>query len=322
MTKIYLVANDQLLSASSSPTIASGDVNSVITHIDFSEEWEGYGSSAVFFVDGKSEIYEIPLVEGDCVVPHEVLADAGTLFIGARGVNADKEQTKTSTLVKYKIKDGAPTGNGATVPPTADVYQQLLTAYGNTQNAMADIRKRFEDTLKKTHKTYELLWENTNPTSNFEGTDIRLGEDVMSKYSEFMVTYMESDANNVDSDYFYIKNRHEYDGNPITGTPGGYLYTMCDHGLASNPHIRVVEVMTGYIRFDDCRYYHDGQFKVGNGSLIPCKIYGVNVNVRTNIDDLVAAAVEGLFVPLDSDDEYEELLGRGEIDPKKYYVFY
>ena len=37
MTTIELVANDQLLQVTVSPKISSGEVNTVIIHVDFSE---------------------------------------------------------------------------------------------------------------------------------------------------------------------------------------------------------------------------------------------------------------------------------------------
>lgn len=128
MTTISLVATDQLLSVALQPKVASGDKNSVELHVDFDSEWDGYGKSAVFFTEDNKTVYEVVMTDGNCVIPHEVLAKAGTLYIGVRGVNTDNA-VKTSSLVKYKIVEGAPSGDGTTVEPTLDVYQQLLVAY-------------------------------------------------------------------------------------------------------------------------------------------------------------------------------------------------
>lgn len=128
MTTISLVATDQLLSVALQPKVASGDQNSVELHVDFDSEWDGYGKSAVFFTSENNTVYEMVLTNGNCVIPHEVLAKPCDLYIGVRGVNSGNNAVKTSSLVKYKIIKGAPAGDGATVEPTADVYQQLLTA--------------------------------------------------------------------------------------------------------------------------------------------------------------------------------------------------
>ena len=171
MTKISLVATDQLLTIALQPKIASGDQNSVTLHIEFDEEWSGCGRSAVFFTSEDSTVYEIPLVADECTIPHEVLSRSGILYIGARGVNSSNKAVKTSTLVKYKIAEGAPCGTGTTVEPTADVYQQILTAYGKTDSAItkekeerqAEIaveRKRINNLIamgtNRTQKTYEI----------------------------------------------------------------------------------------------------------------------------------------------------------------------
>ena len=125
MTTINLFASDQLLTVVFKPKLASGDMNSVLLHVDFDSIWDRFTKSAVFFTSNDDTVYEMILTDGECTVPHEVLAESGTLFIGVRGVAADNA-VKTSTLVKYKIDDGAPVGEGTTVAPTPDVYQQIL----------------------------------------------------------------------------------------------------------------------------------------------------------------------------------------------------
>ena len=127
MTTISLTVMDQVLSVAIQPKIASGDQNTVRLQVDFDSEWERYAKSAVFFTSENKTVYEVLLKNGSCLIPHEVLAKSGTLYIGIRGVNADDNEVKTSSLVKYKIVEGAPAGDGTTVEPTADVYQQLLT---------------------------------------------------------------------------------------------------------------------------------------------------------------------------------------------------
>lgn len=129
MTTIELVANDQLLQVTVNPKISSGEVNTVKVHVDFSDDWEGFGKSAVFYTaHDQNSVYEIVMTNDECIVPSEVMSKSGTLYIGIRGVNSDKNEIKTTSLVKYKILEGTPTGNSTEVEPTPDVYQQLLTA--------------------------------------------------------------------------------------------------------------------------------------------------------------------------------------------------
>lgn len=109
MTTIKLSANDQVLSIVTQPKIASGDINSVLLQVDFDDGWDGYKRTAVFFTSLDETVYKADLTDDQCIVPYEVLAEPGTLFIGVRGVKSDNT-VKTTILVKYKIELGAPNG--------------------------------------------------------------------------------------------------------------------------------------------------------------------------------------------------------------------
>ena len=102
MTRIELVANDQLLQVTVSPKISSGEVNTVGIHVDFSDEWNNFGKNAVFYTSYNSrDIYEIVMTNDECIVPSEVMKKSGTLYIGIRGVNSEKND------VSVKYNNGA-----------------------------------------------------------------------------------------------------------------------------------------------------------------------------------------------------------------------
>ena len=138
MTTIYLSANDQDLVATIKPTVASGCQNSVALHVDFSSEWDGYAKSGVFFTAKDDTVFEAVMTQGECVIPSGVINESGILFIGIRGIDAENNKVKTTSLVKYKIVDGSPECEDApTRPePEPDIYDQLLTAYGKTDAAI------------------------------------------------------------------------------------------------------------------------------------------------------------------------------------------
>lgn len=177
MTRISLVATDQLLSVALQPKVASGDQNSVELHVDFDSEWDGYGRSAVFYTSDNDTVFESPLTDGNCVIPHEVLANPGILYIGVRGVNSSNNAVKTSSLVKYKIAEGAPAGDGTTVEPTADVYQQILTAYGKTDAAIAQeaADRQAEIAVERARINQFTALAEGSTTGDAELTDIRVG---------------------------------------------------------------------------------------------------------------------------------------------------
>ena len=144
MTTIHLMTTDQVLTVTDQPELASGDQNSVLLRVEVDTMWDGYTLSAVFFTDGDETVYEQLLANNECIIPHEVLASDGNLYIGIRGVDADNNRVKTSTLIKYKVEKGAPSGTAISVPPTADVYQQLLKLSNDTREIAQSVRDDFE----------------------------------------------------------------------------------------------------------------------------------------------------------------------------------
>lgn len=126
MTIIRITATDQNLTVLQEPVIASGDIDTTCVEFIVSNNWDVFAMSATFYTSLNSTVYEIPLIDNRCTVPHEVLENACTLFIGLRGVKAGG-LTKTSSIIKYKIIEGAPHGTGTSKEPTTDVYQQMMS---------------------------------------------------------------------------------------------------------------------------------------------------------------------------------------------------
>lgn len=126
---ISFITEGEKLIPTSKPVIASGDRDTVTISVAFDSTWDGYAKSGVFMkkCDKDHNVYEAIMDSNNsCIIPHEALDEAGTTYIGIRGVNG--ASVYTSSLVAYRIDPGAPEGTTATVPPTASVYQQLLTA--------------------------------------------------------------------------------------------------------------------------------------------------------------------------------------------------
>lgn len=128
MSVIKVHCNDQRLLVTQSPVIASGDVNTDSVYFDFSDEWNNFAKTAVFFRDkGAAYYHELVDENVEAVIPKEVLQDEGYFYFGVTGVDKD-DNTKllTSQVVKYRVVKGAVTN--AIKPPeiTATEYQQLL----------------------------------------------------------------------------------------------------------------------------------------------------------------------------------------------------
>ena len=126
MSKIYILVNDQELEITDANLIASGGVNDLTAVFSFSEEWDGYAKTAVFYANGDATNAKNMVLdsENSCKVPWEVMTESGTLHIGVFGVKGDV--TRTSNMVKIKMKQGTPRVETDTSEPTPNVYEQLL----------------------------------------------------------------------------------------------------------------------------------------------------------------------------------------------------
>lgn len=126
MTTIVALAQDQVLTATTAPKLACNNRNTVKLRVTFSTEWQSFTArSAVFTTSVNPTPYEAVLANGECTIPHEVLEDAGLLYIYVKGVNASTNSVKTTTPIAYKVQPGTP--SLIVSEPTANVYQQLLT---------------------------------------------------------------------------------------------------------------------------------------------------------------------------------------------------
>ena len=177
MTTIKLYANNEVLDAIETPIVSSGDVNCVELLMSFSEEWKDLVKTAVFFNDfNDKKIYENLLVNGKCVVPSEVLQGFNSLYIGVRGVNSDGNIIKTTTVIKYKIEKGAPSGRAE---PTPGQYEQILTAYGKLEKGLETERteRKAEVDVERQRINNLAKLQEGSTTGDAELADIRVGAD-------------------------------------------------------------------------------------------------------------------------------------------------
>lgn len=165
MTTILAYTNDQTLSATQLPIVAENNVNSVRLCVKFDSSWDEYVKSAVFFTDKAPTPYETILsTDNICIIPPVVLAEAGRLYIGIKGIKGDEE--KTTGLLNCKISKGTPTV--IVSEPSGSVYSQLLEAYGGINAALAVERARINNITSL---------KNGSTTGDAELTDVRVGED-------------------------------------------------------------------------------------------------------------------------------------------------
>lgn len=137
--KAYCV--DQALQVASIPKLASGGENSTCIDVTFDEKWSGYGKTAIFY-RSRDKVYQVVMQGDTCVIPREVLAEAGRLYFGIIGVSG--AVTRTSEVVALVVEQGAITGL-TQYTPLPDVYKQVLSAYGELDTAVMAERARVDN---------------------------------------------------------------------------------------------------------------------------------------------------------------------------------
>lgn len=162
MTTISAKTKDQVLTAVESPTVASGDKNTVDFSVELDEFWSGLTASAVFFTARNPQaVYEKILEKGKTQIPSEVLKNKGYMYIGIRAVDGEGG-VKTSTVLKYRIEDGAPVGTATAEGPTPDVYQQLIAICSNIKDKTDALDSTIQMNTQELGKTKEYLNELTD----------------------------------------------------------------------------------------------------------------------------------------------------------------
>lgn len=124
MTIIKARLNDQALSLSASPVVASGGVGEDSVTFVFDDAWTGYTKKAVFYRD-ESTVYHVDIgSDNTAVIPWEVLQYSGFMYFGVFGTKGD--EIKTSTVIRYRVECGAIT-SATQLDPTPNIYAEIIT---------------------------------------------------------------------------------------------------------------------------------------------------------------------------------------------------
>lgn len=117
---------------------------------EFSDEWNGYSKTAVFHDQFGHDI-DVVLTENKCAVPNEVIAESGHIKFGVYGVKVEGATTKRYPTVfsKEKWVDVGCKEGTSPLPPTPDVYAQILDAYTETNSRMDDYEEQLEAKYEK-----------------------------------------------------------------------------------------------------------------------------------------------------------------------------
>jgi hypothetical protein len=123
-------------------TLTSGSINANVCHFNFSDDWAGLTRTATFRA---GDVYVSVILDdsNECNIPWEVLVSDGVeLYVGVVGVaGADTETTDDDVVLPTvwellgTIRKGA-TRSDDPVPPTPDVYNQLVVEISKKQDKL------------------------------------------------------------------------------------------------------------------------------------------------------------------------------------------
>ena len=131
--EISAEVRERELRLTSIPMMPSGSRNHLRIRITFDAEWEGTTKTLVAYRD-LSHPYHVPLgLDGMALIPHEVLAEQGVVYLGVFGVAGD--QRITSTIVRYGVNEGAVTDGLQPSDPTPEMWDQLISAVNEVRQA-------------------------------------------------------------------------------------------------------------------------------------------------------------------------------------------
>lgn len=131
--EITAEVRERELRLTSIPMMPSGSRNHLRIRITFDAEWEGTTKTLVAYRD-LARPYHVPLgLDGMALIPHEVLAEQGVVYLGVFGVAGD--QRITSTIVRYGVNEGAITEGLQPSDPTPEMWDQLISAVNEVRQA-------------------------------------------------------------------------------------------------------------------------------------------------------------------------------------------
>jgi len=125
----FLVGHE--LRLSETQILASGSVAFDKVHFEFDENWAGLSKVALFWGADGNAYGSMVDAEGNAAVPWEALATGGRIKFGVYGVtgSGDDAVRATSTLIHYKLPEGAWTEDGQQPTPAEQtIIEQAIAA--------------------------------------------------------------------------------------------------------------------------------------------------------------------------------------------------
>lgn len=154
-TTINLKVVGQTLTMVGTPVVASGGINEDYLLIDFDSSWDNLAKIAIFYKKKGEIYYSLVDTENKCIVPQEVIATKGFMYLGICGVYDDLQ--KTTQVIKYQITNGS-LDSIEIEEPTPNIYTQIMTELSNiraTAQQLSANEQAFEESIQSQFDEYK-----------------------------------------------------------------------------------------------------------------------------------------------------------------------
>ena len=149
--EITAEVRERELRLTSIPMMPSGSRNHLRIWVAFDAEWEGTTKTLVAYRD-LAHPYHVSLgMDGTALIPHEVLAEQGVVYLGVFGIAGD--QRITSTIVRYGVNEGAITDGLTPSDPTPEMWEQLIAAVNEARQAAESAMRDAQTAAQGAHRS-------------------------------------------------------------------------------------------------------------------------------------------------------------------------
>ena len=140
MAQLNFVISNQVIRRTDDFYVVADSHDYLRAHFDFaSSEWDGVEKTALFSRSG-GQAYEMLIVDGECDVPHEVLAGAGLVTVSVFGGSLITVNTATIEVAKSGYIEDAE----HSTDPTPGIYEQILDHVSNLEDIAEQVGDAFE----------------------------------------------------------------------------------------------------------------------------------------------------------------------------------
>ena len=208
-----IIDGDQARLYGAPKAIPTGQVGFSKIGFEFSSEWDGMTKIAQFR-QGENK-YNVAVENNECTCPNELVK--GWVSVRVRGYS-ETAVIATANEILLPVSTGFQPGGIPPIPPTPDLYQQLLKPIQDQIGDLADLTTEAKDTLVAAINEVEaeIPTVDSTLTKSGQAADAAVVDNRLSSLSKEIADLPQPDWNqNDDTQQDYVKNRPFYTGAPV-----------------------------------------------------------------------------------------------------------